>query len=100
MNYKDNFKKAFSGMDIKGMEEAGNNIIEKLNPLLNQMQSEHLKLARPKDKKKCKVNGVESSVSLIEDGRVIITFSTLKESEDFFKNIERFDNKKWYQKLF
>ena len=95
----DQFAKAFQGLDIDSMKKASDDLLKKVSPLFEQIQNEQHKLAKPKSKKNTKWGDNNISVSLIEDGRVIITFTTVDEGEGFYKQFEQLKPLNWFGKL-
>ncbi len=76
---------------IPGLEE----VMGKLKNTMEQMGKDAIKIHVPKSKKEVKVNGKNSNVSLIEDGRVIFNFNTTDEAQAFYDN--PFPKKKWFK---
>ena len=85
----DKFKDAMAGIDMDGMKGAADAMLKKINPLFEKIQSEQLKLTKPKSKKNTEWNTDKISVSLIEDGRVIINFSTIDQATEFYDTFEQ-----------
>lgn len=76
-------------------------MMEKANPLLDNLMKEHQKILKPKEKKNIKLNGSSCNAGLIEDGRVIVNFSSLDEAKKYYDDIQYLSvSKPWYKKIF
>lgn len=96
--FAEQFQQAFQGIDLEGMQKAGDDLLKKAAPLFDKIKSEQQKLAVPKSKKNTKWDGKAISISLIEDGRVLINFQSLEDAETFYKNFEALKSN-WLTKL-
>lgn len=85
---KETFGRDFNVDKLKEGVEA---MIQKVNPQFEKIVAEQRKLSIPKSKKNIKFNGVQCSVSLIEDGRVIIQSPSQDASEAAYKHLDIFD---------
>lgn len=75
--------------------------MKKIAPQFEGMAKEIQKLARPKSKKNIKLNGVNVVLSLVEDGRVVITCSTIDEAQKIYDSEFKVAAKEcWYKKIF
>lgn len=86
--FANNLKSVFGNLDVSSMEKAADDLLKKVNPLFKQIEAEQMKLNKPKSKKNTKWEGSNISVSLIEDGRVLITFPELDKAESFYNCFE------------
>lgn len=106
----------------KGLEESLKRIPETILPFMQEFQRLH----SPKSKKDVVINGKNMAVSMLDDGRVIVTCPTLDDAEYVYGNVGKLDlhtientikrmstettewrnkyevekNKPWYKKLF
>ncbi len=66
------------------LENVMGEAMKKVAPQLEGMAKELQKIVRPKSKKNIKFNGSNIAISLIEDGRIMITCSTLDEAQSIY----------------
>jgi hypothetical protein len=106
MGAKEEAKKLMDNMG--GMDELSNrlnatykNITKDILPLIEKNKAQQERLNKPKAKKDVEINGKTCSVSLIVDGRVLINFATIEESEFFYENFTNITKVKrnWFKKL-
>jgi hypothetical protein len=73
-----------------------------LDPLLKQFTSEVRKIQTPKKQKNLRIGEEDVVMSLIEDGRVIIRFSTTDSADKFFTDCDGMESNKigFFKKLF
>ena len=64
-------------------------VLNNLNPALKTFANEQMKLLTPKRMKNMKLDEQDVVDSLIEDGRVIIKFSSLEASEKFYDECDQ-----------
>ena len=79
--------------NINDISKQINQVFGTLTEQTKQLADEVVKIHRPKDKKDIVINGQACSMSLIEDGRVVITFPSKTASEDYYKEPPIVDNK-------
>ena len=70
--------------DLKKFKTDMETVLSQINPALKTFANEQKKLLTPKKVKNIKLDDKDVVVSLIEDGRVIIKFASLEESEKFY----------------
>lgn len=85
---KETFGRDFNVDKLKEGVEA---MIKRVNPQFEKITAEQRKLSMPKSKKNIKFNGVQCSVSLIDDGRVIIQSPSKDTNEEAYKHLDKFD---------
>lgn len=65
------------------------NLTEVLMPSLNKMKEEIITTNMPKSKKDITIDGKPVFASLTTDGRVIITFNSLDDSQKFYDSLKK-----------
>lgn len=71
------------------LDELQNNMAKgmgEFKTLLEGQMKEIIKITTPRAKKNVSIKEVNCAMSLIEDGRVIIQFPSMKDCEDYFAN--------------
>jgi hypothetical protein len=100
----------------KNIISAKEKMEKEIYPLINKTKEAHEALTVPKQKKEVEINGKTCIISQLVDGRVLINFATIEESElyyttfsdtSFYKRLYESEFKagvelrnKWYNKFF
>lgn len=94
-------KQLFGSYDFEKLTAGLNKTIEKLPNVIQPLTDEIKKINDPKAKKNLKINGKNCFVSLIEDGRVMVTLPTFDDAKSFYDSLSNYDTKvSFWKKIF
>ena len=82
------FEQMAANLNIDEMKKGVESFMTKVSPMFDKIAKENEKLIRPKSKKNITFNGVNVAVSLIEDGRVLISLPTLDDAQTLYDKLE------------
>jgi len=93
---EDKVKELFDNFDMNKIKSGLGDLMTKVNPMLEKLMKETEKLTKPKAKKNINYNGKQISLSLVEDGRLILSFSTLDEATIAYEDAISLEDKHNY----